>query len=147
VCAWVVKLELACFDSGILFMDLSRSWGYKLKDYGVFKGARFPVLPILYLLPMVASRWKILLGGKNIMISLCFRRLNTLSLPLYNRFLLSPTCFYFSSGTFWVLSRFWFTSLMIVVIIKWHVLSNFRTFLIESLYFLSVVNLYGLPTT
>jgi hypothetical protein len=49
VCAWVVELELPCFYSGILFMALSRSWGYKLKDCGVFKGARLSVLPRLYL--------------------------------------------------------------------------------------------------
>jgi hypothetical protein len=49
VCAWVVEIELPCFYSGILFMALSSSWGYKLKDCGVFKGAWLSVLPRFYL--------------------------------------------------------------------------------------------------
>jgi hypothetical protein len=57
VCAWVVEIELPCFHSRILFMALSRSWGYKLKDCGVFKGAQISVLPRLCLLVVVSSRW------------------------------------------------------------------------------------------
>jgi len=49
VCASVVEIELTCLYSGILFMDLSRSWGYKLKDSGVSKRAQIFVFLRIYL--------------------------------------------------------------------------------------------------
>jgi hypothetical protein len=94
VCAWVVELELSCFYSGILFMALSRFWGYKLKDCGVFKGARFLVLPRLHLFICGCFSMVNSLGGKKIMSPLCFQRSNRILLPLCNKFLWNSTWFY-----------------------------------------------------